>query len=82
MVIIYINIVELEFPMQHAKFEYHRTSGSGEEDFLGFYHTWACWPSWSCDLDFFMQTLCLFIILLVQFWMLSGHLLGNSCPLG
>ena len=26
--------------------------------------------------------LCLFIILLVQFWLLSGHLLGNSCPLG
>ena len=22
------------------------------------------------------------IILLVQFWLLSGHLLGNSCPLG
>ena len=21
-------------------------------------------------------------ILLVQFWLLSGHLLGNSCPLG
>ena len=27
-------------------------------------------------------TLCLFIILLVQFGLLSGHLLGNSCPLG
>ena len=27
-------------------------------------------------------TLCLFIILLVRFWMLSGHLLGNSCQLG
>ena len=26
--------------------------------------------------------LCLFIILLVQFGLLSGHLLGNSCPLG
>ena len=24
----------------------------------------------------------LFIILLVQFGLLSGHLLGNSCPLG
>ena len=29
-----------------------------------------------------MFTLCLFIILLVQFGLLSGHLLGNSCPLG
>ena len=28
------------------------------------------------------QKLCLFIILLVQFGLLSGHLLGNSCPLG
>ena len=27
-------------------------------------------------------TLCLFIILLVQFGLLSDHLLGNSCPLG
>ena len=27
-------------------------------------------------------TLCLFIILLVQCGLLSGHLLGNSCPLG
>ena len=28
------------------------------------------------------HTLCLFIILLVGFGLLSGHLLGNSCPLG
>ena len=27
-------------------------------------------------------TLCLFIILLVRFGLLSGHLLENSCPLG
>ena len=26
--------------------------------------------------------LCLFIILLDRFWLLSGHLLGNSCALG
>ena len=26
--------------------------------------------------------LCLFIKRLVRFWLLSGHLLGNSCPLG
>ena len=30
---IYINFVELESPMLHAKFQEHRTSGSGEEDF-------------------------------------------------
>ena len=35
-VIIYTNYVELEFPMLHAKFQDHRTSGSGEEDFLRF----------------------------------------------
>ena len=32
-VIIYICFVELESPMLHAKFQDHRTSGSGEEDF-------------------------------------------------
>ena len=36
--------------MLHAKFQDHRTSGSGEEDFKGFYHIWAWRPSWSCDL--------------------------------
>ena len=34
MVIIYINFVELESSMLHAKFQDHRTSGSGEEDFF------------------------------------------------
>ena len=37
--------------MLHAKFQDHRTYGSGEEDFMGFYHIWAWWPSCSCDLD-------------------------------
>ena len=37
--------------MLHAKFQDHRTSGSGEEYFKGFYHIWAWRPSWSCDLD-------------------------------
>ena len=32
-VIIYINFVELESQMLHAKFQDHRTSGYGEEDF-------------------------------------------------
>ena len=32
-VIIYINLVELESLMLHAKFQDHRSSGSGEEDF-------------------------------------------------
>ena len=31
-----MNFVELESPMLHAKFQDHRTSGSGEEDFLRF----------------------------------------------
>ena len=34
MVTIYTNFVELESPMLHAKFQDHRPSGSGEEDFL------------------------------------------------
>ena len=38
--------------MLHAKFQDHRISGSGEEDFFkGFYHIWGWRPSWSCDLD-------------------------------
>ena len=37
--------------MLHAKFQDHRTSGSREEDFKSFYHIWAWWSSWSCDLD-------------------------------
>ena len=36
MVIIYINFVKLESSMLHVKFHDHRTSGSGEEDFLRF----------------------------------------------
>ena len=32
-VIICINFVELESPMLHARFQDHRISGSGEEDF-------------------------------------------------
>ena len=36
--------------MTHAKFQDHRTSGSGD-DFEGVYHIWALRPSWSCDLD-------------------------------
>ena len=51
MVIIYINVVKLESLMLYAKFQDHRSSGSREEDFKGFYHIWAWWPSWSCDLD-------------------------------
>ena len=33
--------------MIHAKFQDHRTSGSGEENF---YHIWVWRPPWSCDL--------------------------------
>ena len=32
-VIIYINFVQLESPMIHAKFQDNRTSDSGEDDF-------------------------------------------------
>ena len=34
----YINFVELECTLLQAKFQYHRTTGSGGEDFKGFYH--------------------------------------------
>ena len=37
--------------MLHAKFQDHRTSGSGEEDFLRFLPFMGMGPSWSCDLD-------------------------------
>ena len=43
-----INFIEPESMMLQAKFQDHRTSGSGEE---GLYHIWAWWPSWLCDLD-------------------------------
>ena len=33
MVIFYINFVKLESPMLHAKFQDHRTNGSGKKDF-------------------------------------------------
>ena len=32
-VMIYINFVELHYLMVHAKFQNHRISGSGDEDF-------------------------------------------------
>ena len=41
--------------MLHGKFQDHRTSGSGEEDFSGFYHTRAWRPSWSCDLTIYIN---------------------------
>ena len=37
--------------MLHAEIQDHRTSGSGGEYFLGFYHIWTWRPSWSCELD-------------------------------
>ena len=36
--------------MLHAKFQNHRNSCSGEEDFNGFYHIYVWRPSWSCEL--------------------------------
>ena len=38
MVIIYINFVEFEFQLLHDRFQDHRTSGPGEEDFIGFHN--------------------------------------------
>ena len=38
--------------MLHTKFRGNQPAGSGvwRRRFLkGFYHTWAWWPSWSCD---------------------------------
>ena len=37
--------------MLHAKFQNHRPSGSGKEDFNGFCYLQPWQPSWSCDLD-------------------------------
>ena len=34
--------------MLQTKFRENQPTGSGE-DFEGFYHIWACRPSWSCD---------------------------------
>ena len=51
--------------------------------FLKWYKTFS-WFIGSHDNPLTHQcfTVCLFIILLVQFGLLSGHLLGNSCTLG
>ena len=38
-VIIYENFEKLESPILHARFQDHRASGSGEEDFYRFYTT-------------------------------------------
>ena len=66
-VIIYINFVEVEYIMLHAKFHDLRTISSVEddlrtissvEDFEGFYHIRAWQPSWSCDLDHLYKLLC------------------------
>ena len=51
MVIIYIRIVELDSPMQHAKFQDRRFLVLKEKIFTMFYDIWAWRPSWSCDLD-------------------------------
>ena len=51
-VIIWAHLVVLKHPMMHTKIQGHWPFGSGEEDFfLGFYHIWPWWPSWSCDQD-------------------------------
>ena len=37
--------------MLHTKIRGIQSTGSRGEDFKGFYHIWAWWPSWLCDLD-------------------------------
>ena len=49
-VTVYINFVELQSSMLHAKFQDNRVFGSGE-DFDGFEHKQMWQPSWSCDLN-------------------------------
>ena len=34
------------------KFLLNRSAGSVQDFFKGFYHIWAWWPFWSCDLDY------------------------------
>ena len=47
-VIIWSNLVVLEYPMLYTKFQGHRPLGS-EGDIWTFYHIRAWKPSWSCD---------------------------------
>ena len=69
-VIIYINFVELESPMLRANFQDHRTSGSEKKIFKSFYHIWAWWPSWSCDLYHLYNFLSHFLGKLhIKFWL-------------
>ena len=37
--------------MMHVKFQDLKISGSEKSIFEGFYHIWAWWPFWSCDLN-------------------------------
>ena len=70
-VTIYINFVELESPMLQAKFQDHRTSGSGREDFqrilpyMGLEAILVMWTA-SCDQIFISLYLKAFIQSLVQ----------------
>ena len=52
-------MVELGYPMLHTKFQGHWSTGSGEEFliFKDFYHIWASWIYWSCDLEGFYKFL-------------------------
>ena len=36
--------------MLRTKLQGHQSTGSGVEDFKGFYHIWVWWPYWSGDL--------------------------------
>ena len=50
-VIIWTNLVVLEYPMVHTNSQGHRLFGSREEEFFMFLPYWAWRPSWYCDLD-------------------------------
>ena len=47
--LIWTTLVVLTYMMLQTKFQGHGSIGSGEEDFLSFYHIWAWQPCWSCD---------------------------------
>ena len=51
-VIIYINLVQLEYILPHVKLNDHTTFSVGKEKiFDGFNHIWTWWPYLSCEQD-------------------------------
>ena len=50
-VVVWTILVVLTYPMLHTEFQGNRLIDSGVENFKDFYHIFAWWPYWSCDLD-------------------------------